>query len=167
LLDGERRGVSPEAEVGGVPERRHAAGAHHELQAGREQREDEDVRSRAPGDTRRRSTADTAPRRNRRAREGRAAARRHDERTEFGERCVGGADGTVPISPYGLTTSTIAMTTNSATSVIFGNAIECPRCPRAERDAQRLREADQERRDEGAGDRAQAAGDGDDERLPR
>jgi hypothetical protein len=57
------------------------------------------------------------------------------------------------------------MTTNSATSVSFGNAIECPRCPRAERDAQRLREADEERRDEGAGDRAQAAGDGDDERL--
>ena len=33
VLDGERRRVRAEAEVGGVAERRHAAGAHHELQA--------------------------------------------------------------------------------------------------------------------------------------
>ena len=39
----ERGGVGADAEVGGVAERRHAAGAHQELQARREQREHEDV----------------------------------------------------------------------------------------------------------------------------
>ena len=58
------------------------------------------------------------------------------------------------------------MTTNSATSVSLGNAIATPATfDGAERDAQRLGQADQQRGDEGARDRAQAADDGDDERF--
>ena len=58
------------------------------------------------------------------------------------------------------------MTTNSATSVSFGKRdLVAGEVDRAERDAQRLGEADEQRRDERARDRAQAADDGDDERF--
>ena len=39
---------------------------------------------------------------------------------------VGGIDGAAPIRPYGFTTSTTAITTNSATSVSFGKSISKP-----------------------------------------
>ena len=112
-------------------------------------------------------TAEARPARARRARRsprGGRAARRASRNSASG--VVGGADGAAPIRPYGFATSTMAMTTNSATSVSFGNAIAMAAdFDRAERDAQRLGEADQQRGDEGARDRAQAADDGDDERF--
>ena len=62
--------------------------------------------------------------------------------------------------------STTAITTNSATSVSLGKAIATAAdLDRAERDAHRLGEADQERGDEGPRDRAQPADHGDDERF--
>ncbi len=52
---------------------------------------------------------------------------------------VGGADGGLPRNPYGFTTSTTAITTNSATSVSLGNATATPKMSTVPRPMQSAR----------------------------
>ena len=152
-----------------MAERRHAARAHHEVQAGREQRGDQDV----DGEDQRRSRRSQAAARRARRSPAIAAgpeppARRTQRRARRGSPLCAGSPRASPSRPCGRTTSTIAITTNSATSVSFGNAnVDAAEFDVAERDAQRLDHADQQRGEERARDRAQAADHDDDERIAR
>ena len=167
MRDRQRGRVGAEAEIRGVTERRHAAGAHQNCRLAAKSANDEHV-----GREHERVLV---------ARVAAAARRQHDATAAAmrlsrpggttSARCSGSASSAaaasgVPSSPCGFNASTIAIT------IEFGDQRELRKrdvdagdVDRAERDAQRLGEADQQRGDERAGDRAQSADHGDDERF--
>ena len=145
-LGGQRRGIGAEAEPGRMAEAGHAARPHHHVQRGGEQHRDQTPRSAPRAGTGRQTTAQppTGQQLQPASQRSAGAAGRI---SGVGLRLAHASAPARPSSPFGRKTSTAAITANTSTSVACGSSTTPNACSNA----------DQQRREIGARQAAEAA----------